>query len=152
MYPLLWGFPGGSVVRICLPMQETQVRSLGQEDPLEEEMATHSSIFAWRIPWTEEPGGLPSIKLQRAGYDCSDWAHTQAKWNLALKFYCPIPKYMTNFSSKITVNTRQHQAEKPCLFKCQTQYHWHITQHLAHSRWSGRPFCTSMNSDHGQWC
>ena len=39
-------------------MQETQVRSLGQEDPLEKEMATHSSILAWRIPWTEEPGGL----------------------------------------------------------------------------------------------
>ena len=39
-------------------MQETQVQSLGSEDPLEEEMATHSSILAWRIPWTEEPGGL----------------------------------------------------------------------------------------------
>ena len=45
----------------CLPaMQETWVRSLGQEDPLEKEMATHSSILAWGIPWTEEPGGLHS--------------------------------------------------------------------------------------------
>ena len=43
--------------RICLPFQESPVRSLGQEDPLEKEMATHSSILAWRIPWTEEPGG-----------------------------------------------------------------------------------------------
>ena len=43
-------------------MQETQVRSLGQEDPLEEEMATHSSILAWEIPWTEEPGGLEVVK------------------------------------------------------------------------------------------
>ena len=42
-------------------MQETQVRSLGQEDPLEKEMATHSSALAWRIPWTEEPGGLQSV-------------------------------------------------------------------------------------------
>ena len=42
-------------------MQETQVLSLGQEDPLEEEMATHSSIIAWEIPWTEEPGGLQSM-------------------------------------------------------------------------------------------
>ena len=41
-------------------MQETQVQFLDQEDPLEKEMATHSSILAWRIPWTEEPGGLPS--------------------------------------------------------------------------------------------
>ena len=49
--------------------QETQVRSLGWEDPLEEETATHSGIFAWRIPWTEEPGGLRSIGLQRVGHD-----------------------------------------------------------------------------------
>ena len=55
------GFPGGSAVK-NLPamqeMQETWVGSLGREDPLEEGMATHSSILAWRIPWTEEPGGL----------------------------------------------------------------------------------------------
>ena len=42
-------------------MQEMQVKFLGGEDPLEEEMATHSSVLAWRIPWTEEPGGLPSV-------------------------------------------------------------------------------------------
>ena len=46
-------------------IQETQVRPLGQEDPLEEDMATHTSVLAWRIPWTEEPGGLQSIGLQR---------------------------------------------------------------------------------------
>ena len=45
-------------------MQETQVKFLGQEDPLENEMATHSSTLAWRIPWTEEPGGLQSMGLQ----------------------------------------------------------------------------------------
>ena len=50
-------------------MQETWVRSLGREDPLEKEMATHSSILAWRIPWTEEPGGLQSIGSQRVGRD-----------------------------------------------------------------------------------
>ena len=49
--------------------QETWVPSLGQEDPLEEEMATHSSILAWEIPWTEEPGGLQSMGLQRVGHD-----------------------------------------------------------------------------------
>ena len=47
--------------------QETWVPSLGQEDPLEEEMATHSSILAWRIPWTEKPGGLQSMGSQRVG-------------------------------------------------------------------------------------
>ena len=46
-----------------------QVRSLGQEDPLEEGMATHSSSLAWRIPWTGEPGGLQSMGSQRAGHD-----------------------------------------------------------------------------------
>ena len=46
-----------------------RVRSLGQEDPLEKEMVTHSSILAWRIPWTEEPGGLQSIASQRDGHD-----------------------------------------------------------------------------------
>ena len=50
-------------------MQEICVQSLGQEDPLEEEMATHSSILAWRMPWTEEPGRLQSIGLQRIGHD-----------------------------------------------------------------------------------
>ena len=50
-------------------MQETRVQSLGQEDLLEEENATHSSILAWRIPWTEEPGGLQSLELQRVGQD-----------------------------------------------------------------------------------
>ena len=52
-------------------MQETWVQSLGQEDPLEKEMATHSSILAWRIPWTEEPGGLQPMGSQRVGHD---WA------------------------------------------------------------------------------
>ena len=50
-------------------IQETWVRSLGQEDPLEKEMATHSSILAWRIPWTEEPEGLQSTGSQRVGRD-----------------------------------------------------------------------------------
>ena len=48
-------------------MQETRVRSLGQEDPLEEEMATYSRILAWRIPWAEEPGGLQSMGSHRVG-------------------------------------------------------------------------------------
>ena len=50
-------------------MQETQVRSLGREELLEKEMATHSSILAWKIPWTEEPGRLQSMGLQTVGHD-----------------------------------------------------------------------------------
>ena len=50
-------------------MQENWVQSLGWENPLEEGTSTHSSILAWRIPWTEEPGGLPSMESQRVGHD-----------------------------------------------------------------------------------
>ena len=63
---------GGSVVKNPPAMQETLemwVQSLGQKDPLEKEMATHSSILAWRIPWTEKPGGLQCMRLQRVGHN-----------------------------------------------------------------------------------
>ena len=57
-------------------IQETPVQSLGPEDPLEKGMATHSSIPAWRIPWTEEPGGLQSMGLQRVGHNRATHTHT----------------------------------------------------------------------------
>ena len=60
-----WASPVAQMVKNLPAMQETQVRSLGQEDPLEKEMATHFNIFAWRIPGTEEPGGLQSMGSQR---------------------------------------------------------------------------------------
>ena len=67
-----WHSLGGVVAQRlkCLPaMRETWVRSLGWEDPLEKDMATHSSILAWEIPWTEEPGGLHSMGSQRVIHD-----------------------------------------------------------------------------------
>ena len=63
------GFPSDSVVKTPPAMQEaqeTRVQSLGREDPLEKEMTAHSSILAWEIPWTEEPGGLQSMGLQES--------------------------------------------------------------------------------------
>ena len=63
------GFLLAQRVKRLPALWETWVRSLGQEDPLEKEMATHSSILAWRIPWTEEPGGLQSTGSQRVGHD-----------------------------------------------------------------------------------
>ena len=74
--------------RTQMPMQETQeaqVWSLDWEDPLEEGMAIHSSILAWKIPWTEEPAGLCSKGSQRAGYHWSDLAHTHVH---SLKIPC----------------------------------------------------------------
>ena len=63
-------------------LRDTRVRSLGREDPLEEGMATHSSILAWRIPWTEEPGGLQSMGSQKAEHNR---AHTHTTHNI----HCP---------------------------------------------------------------
>ena len=68
-YPILLyrlGFQGGSVVKNPPAKQKTWVQSLGQEDPLEKGMATHSSILAWRTPWTEEPGGPQSMGSQNS--------------------------------------------------------------------------------------
>ena len=86
----LWASQLAQWWRIHQPMQETQetwVWSLGQEDSLEEEMATHSSTLAWRNSWTEEPGGLPSMGSHRIGHNWSDLAAAAAH---GTEFnYCP---------------------------------------------------------------
>ena len=69
LHPKNQRFPRGTMVNNLPANQGTQVWSLGREDPLQKEMATHSSILAWRIPGTEEPGGLQSIGLRRVGHD-----------------------------------------------------------------------------------
>ena len=66
---LSWALLVAQMVKNLPAMQETQLQSLGQEDPLEKGMATHSSILAWGIPWTEEPAGLQSIGSRRVGHD-----------------------------------------------------------------------------------
>ena len=65
----IWASLVAQLVENLPAMQETWVQSLGQEDPLEKGIATHSSILAWRIPWIEEPDGLQSMGLQRVGHD-----------------------------------------------------------------------------------
>ena len=65
----MYGFPGSFTVKSPPAKEETWVRSLGWEDPLEEGMATPSSVLAWRVSWTEEPGELQSTRLQRMGHD-----------------------------------------------------------------------------------
>ena len=66
----MWlGFPGGLVIKNLAAMLEIWVRSLGGEDPLEEDMATHSSILAWKIPWTEKHTELQAIGSQRVGHN-----------------------------------------------------------------------------------
>ena len=65
----MWASLVAQTIKNLPAMQETRVRSLGLEDPLEEKMAAHSSILAWKIPWTEEPGGLQSMGLQKVGHN-----------------------------------------------------------------------------------
>ena len=111
------GFPGGLAVKNMPAVQKIQVWSLGQEDPLEKDMATHSSILAWETPWTEEPAWLQSMGLRR---DRHDWVteytntHTQAyirPYRLKLKFPLKSDQWkvlvettVTFVSSKISVN------------------------------------------------
>ena len=72
MFPCNKGFPGGSMVKNLPVMQETRVQYLDQKDPLEEEMATHSSILAWRVPWREDPDGLQFMGSQKSRTRLSD--------------------------------------------------------------------------------
>ena len=69
LYRFFWASLVAQRVKSLPAMQETWVQSLGQEDPLEKEMATHSTTLAWKIPWTEKPGRLQSMGSQRVGHD-----------------------------------------------------------------------------------
>ena len=85
--------PSAQTVKRLPTMQETWVQSLGQEDPLEKEMASHSSINAWKIPWTKEPGGLQSMGSQRVGHDWVTSFHFTSKIsrNCPLSGTSPLP-------------------------------------------------------------
>ena len=80
-------FPGGASGKELTCQHETEVRSLGWEDSLEEGTTTHSSLVTWRIPWTEEPGSLWSIGLERVRHDWSNLAHTHPRKIYKIKKY-----------------------------------------------------------------
>ena len=82
-------------------MQETQVWSLGGEDPLEKEMATHSNILAWEIPWTEEPGGLQSLGSQKVGHDWVTNTHTWELERIKTGLYCLLANTVFTLGFKI---------------------------------------------------
>ena len=99
--------PVAHTIKNLPAVQETCVRSLGQEDPLEKGMASYSSILAWRIPWTEEPGGLQSMGLQRIGHD---WVtkHTGGQElmfnftdNIGISVKCGNTRYLIGKSFKV---------------------------------------------------
>ena len=110
----MWASLTAQTVKNLFAMQETQARSLDQEDPLKENMATHSSILAWRIPWTEEPGRLQALGLQRVG---SDWA-TNTLYILLFDWYLGQPHrpHLKNKNTQVHKENAnmQPQSHDPC--------------------------------------
>ena len=105
-----WGFSGCTVVKNLPAVQETWVWSLGWEDLLEKEMAIHSSILAWRIPWTEEPGGLQSMGSQRARHD---WARVHAPTHILQGLGKRMHWWVAEPSSFSTIVSKQCHPHKP---------------------------------------
>ena len=99
VFSLLWpgiepGLLVAQTVKRLPAVQETRVRSLGWEDPLEKEMATHSSTLAWKIPWTEEPCRLQSMASQRVGHDWATSLHLQTGFRKQDQITCYLNKYI----------------------------------------------------------
>ena len=122
--------------------QETQVQSMGWEDPLEEEMATHSSILAWKIPWTEEPGGLQSMGSQRVRHN---WAteHTvdlQCCINFSLQHSCT-----EAFSTVLCISTLVCSTLYPCAY-WQTLKFWRWCKWEVAEWWGEGNACTSVQT------
>ena len=122
-----WASLVAQMVKNLPVMQVTQVQSLGQEDPLEKEMAIHSSILAWRIPWTEESGGQQSTGSRRVGHN---WATNTYHWTIVswYPFLCsnipslPLRSWITETCSRASTVARlrsQNCLDKQWLFLCQ---------------------------------
>ena len=130
---MFWGFPSGSAVKNLPAMQEAEemrVWSLGQKGSLEEEMATHSSILAWKIPRTEEPGRLQSIGSQRVRYDW-ERMHTLAcfKWTASFReiggqYKLPTIHcfFIDEWHSLFSLMPQTSQAPKKCLLLMKLAY------------------------------
>ena len=103
------------------------VRFRGQEDPLEDDMATHSSIPAWRIPWTEEPGQLQSIVSQRVGHDWSNLAHMHARTSYIITFFSV--KYILHI---IYVYIWRYMCEHMCLY-ARYMVTYHVCTHVVYT-------------------
>ena len=108
MVSLIQGFPVAQVVK-NLPAKETRVQSLGREDPLGKGMATHSSILAWRIPRTEEPGGLQFVGSRRVGREwVTDTRHSYVESNFKIRYG---RTYKTETDSQISETSYGYQRE-----------------------------------------
>ena len=119
-------------------IQETQIQSLGQEDLLEKRMATHSSILAWRISWTEEPGGLQSMGLQRAGHDWVNNTHT----HIVALWYCVVSWCTIKWISSVYTYTPSLLGLSPIPL-----HPTHLDHHRAMCYYSRFPLATYLIHD-----
>ena len=122
--PLKVGPLVAQMVNSLPAMLESQVWSLGREDPLEKGMATHSSILAWRIPWTEEPGGLQSMRLQRVGYKWSTKINIEERGKRNRPSFLRAPSFchdFSNSSSRLIFTKISHQTHLSLSFVGYTQ-------------------------------
>ena len=130
---LAWygGFPCGSVSKKSACNARDPGMNPGSGRSLEKEMATHSSILAWRIPWTEEPGGPQSIELQRVRHDWSDWAHTQHDTSFPdlLIFNLYLSLYLTYISY------RQHRVKSYLFYLFWQSLSFNWTIHIWSDYW-----------------
>ena len=110
-----FGLPCGSVVKNLPTVQETQVQFLGWEDPVEEKMATYSSVLAWKFPWTEEPGGLQSKGSQESDMTYQLSMHMRRKIWLKRLFDVTIGNTSTRMVPKITAHGDCSHEIKRCL-------------------------------------
>ena len=102
-FTVVWASLVAKRIKHLPAMRETQVQSLGQEDPLEKEMATHSSTLAWRIPWTEEPGRLQSMGSQRVGHNRA----TSVSSFLSFFLYCCLDDLNENGGRKSRMKAKK---------------------------------------------
>ena len=150
----IWASLVAQMVKNPPAMWETWVWLLGWEDPLEKGMATHSSIFAWRIPWTEEPGGLHSIGWQRVRHDWSDLACTQGPSQLAQLVKNPPASARDRRDKGSTPGLGRSPGEgndNPLQYSCLENSTdkgtwWAIVHGVSKSRKSGQVSCVSERS------
>ena len=138
---LFWGFPVSSAVKNLPAMQEAWVWSLGQEDPLEEGMATHSSTLAWKIAWTEKPGGLQSRGLHRVRHNWVTNTHTYRCFTCFVLWTLTIRLVISHFRDESTEAQRESSLSKLVT--------WDIHAHLQMSRFETRHDATSHSAPWG---
>ena len=148
---LNWAYLAAQRLKRLPAVPETWVQSLGREDPLEKEMATHSSVLAWRIPWTEELGRLQSMGLQRVGHD---WTTSLSALNWTLLLLCNHCTFSKFISSTVFLMIISHNLLSSLTFNIFPPPHLYSVIDLTSNCFRGhnqRRTSTSSHFTHTHW-